>query len=450
MGKDCSDVESPREASSSSHSTADNAQREVQDCRESELMRNIFYPRCYPNNTNILLPRFSLTNCLTPDNAQTPAKKQLSDIVRANKSVFDPDQDGYISQVELAKAVSNSRLDKNVAAAVVALVKNYDALSDLSSEGILSAKSLTLKDIDEYSKMAKATGEKTRDQQELIDQVNLAQEQTRVQAESISQDLFGPNDEISPKSVQQGRIGDCSFLAILTGMAGTKPGRELIRKMIQPDGSGFIVNFPNGESTRVEKPTAAELTLYAGNNGNGIWPAVLEKAYGKLLAVKNNGDEETPQLAADGCEKFIPHKTLSDDKPLFQSIEPGKLDVEELHQQLIDVSRHTIFMTAGTGGNPEKMTKEGNPPKADLVDSQGNPIPNQDPVDIIGPHVYAVDRYDAESRMVYLRNPHDGGQLLRVSLETYRQAFVAMGAMHEERLLDQPVRTATPGVPILA
>lgn len=431
-------TETSKNTESTTVSTSEQSQKEVQNCQKTGLLKDIFQPK-YSETTNSFLPDIIFTNTEAPDQ-KLEKQKSLGDFVRENKDVFDSDQDGEISQRELAKAAANPNLDKNVQAAVVALTKNYDGLANLTSESIIYSKSLTVNDIDEFCKIARGA-EKTREQTELMDSVDGAFKQTINQFDNVNQDLFGPNCEISPKAVQQGGVGDCSFLAILAGMASTKSGRESISKMIKPDGDGYIVNFPNGESTRVEKPTPAELTLYAGNNGNGIWPAVLEKAYGQLLAAKHNKDVNAPQLAADGCEKFGPLNTMTSEQPCVLSVEPSKMDDEKLHVELSTMSRSSMVITAGTGPNVDVMVAAKNTPMAEQVDDQGNPIAGKDPLAIVGHHVYSIEKYDPETRSVYLRNPHDGTQLLKMPLSVYRQAFVAMSSVQEETLVDQPMKT---------
>lgn len=417
---------------------SDQAQNEIQECRKAGLLKDLLKPSCGNETNTPFLPGLILTND-TNQSTDIEKPKSFDEIIRSNERVFDSDRDGEITQRELANAASNTALDKNVLAAVVALTKNYDALADLNHESIVFSKSLTFKDIDEFCKLAN-NSERNRSQTELMDSVNLAMKQTINQADNVNHDLFGKDNEISPNAVQQGGIGDCSFLAVLAGMASTASGRESIRNMIEPDGDGYVVKFPNGDTTRVEKPTAAELTLYAGNNGNGMWPAILEKAYGKVLAEKYNKDVNAPQLAADGCEKYGPMNTLTGDRPCVQTVEPSKMNDDELHEALIMMQRSTMVITAGTGPNVDAMVKDGNQPMAERVDANGNPIEGKEPVAISGFHVYSIERYDPESRSVFLRNPHDGTQLLKMPLSTYRQAFVGMSSVQDERLVDQPTK----------
>jgi len=431
-------TDASKQSDSITEAVGEHTQKEVQDYQKGGFLKDIFQPKCVNESTTPFLPSIILTSESSEgDKPQQP--KSLSQIVRENEKVFDADGDGEITQKELGSAAANSALDKNVLAAVVALTKNYDALADLNYESIVFSKSLTVKDIDAFCNMAKDS-DRTVSQTELMNSVDGAMKITINQADNVNHDLFGKDNEISPKAVQQGGIGDCSFLAVLASMASTAAGREAIRGMIKSDGDAYIVSFPNGDTTRVQKPTAAELTLYAGNNGNGMWPAILEKAYGQILAEKYKKDVNAPQLAADGCEKYGPMNTLTGEKPCIQTVEPCKMTDDELHDALVLMSRKPMVITAGTGPNVDAMVKAGNQPMAERVDANGNPIEGKEPVAISGFHVYSIERYDPESRSVFLRNPHDGTQLLKMPLSTYRQAFVGMSSVQDERLVDQPTK----------
>lgn len=427
--------EKPKESEPRAPVQSAHAQREVQDYQKDGLVKDIFRPEYSDKFTKSFLPDLIFTNTDVQKSKEEP--KSLSDIVRTNQSVFDSNNDGEISQKELADSAANPNLDKNVAAAVVALTKNYDALANLTSQSIIYSETLTVADVDEFCKIAESSA-RTDEQTQLMESVNGAVQQTVFQTDNVNQDLFGPNKEISPKAVQQGGVGNCSFMATLAGMASTPAGRKSISQMIMSDGDGYVVTFPNGDTTRVEKPTPAELTIYAGNNGNGIWPAVLEKAYGKLLAEKHNKDVNAPQLGADGCEKYMPLNTLTGETRCLQTIEPSKMDEELLHEELEKLSRNPIVMTAATGPNVDGMVAANNIPMAEQVDEQGNPIAGSEPLGISGFHVYSIEKYDPQARSVYLRNPHDGTQLLKIPLSTYRQAFVAMNSVGDDRLMDQP------------
>ena len=88
----------------------------------------------------------------------------------------------------------------------------------------------------------------------------------------------GPN----LRTIRQGRLGDCYFLATLGALVHRNPkdvGR-LVRR--EADGS-FHVKFPDGEPVRVRLVSDTEIALASFADGQGLWLNVLEKAYGELV-----------------------------------------------------------------------------------------------------------------------------------------------------------------------
>ena len=79
--------------------------------------------------------------------------------------------------------------------------------------------------------------------------------------------------------IKQNRLGDCYFLAALACLAKHRP--EEIKNMITKiNKNKYKIKFPGKASIMVDTPTDGELGLYAGGQ-DGIWPAVLEKAFAK-------------------------------------------------------------------------------------------------------------------------------------------------------------------------
>ena len=88
----------------------------------------------------------------------------------------------------------------------------------------------------------------------------------------------GPN----LRTIRQGRMGDCYFLATLGALVHRNPkdvGR-LVRR--EADGS-FHVEFPDGEPVHVLQISDTEIALASFADGQGLWLNVLEKAYGGLV-----------------------------------------------------------------------------------------------------------------------------------------------------------------------
>ncbi|MBI5173583.1 MAG: hypothetical protein HY986_11905 [Candidatus Melainabacteria bacterium] len=126
--------------------------------------------------------------------------------------------------------------------------------------------------------------------------------------------LFGKGDQLKnivPEAVKQGDgVGDCYFMSAVAAVAGQRP--EDIQNMIKANDDGsFTVTFPGtrDEPITVERPTSAEMGLYAKGTEHGIWPAVLEKAHGQYMDqhfwrrnFRQVAGGNTVQESADGAE----------------------------------------------------------------------------------------------------------------------------------------------------
>lgn len=199
-------------------------------------------------------------------------------------------------------------------------------------------------------------------------------------------DETDPQKSIRPEAILQGRVGDCSFLAALGAVASIHP--EAIVNMITPLGDDqYAVKFPGAkEPVLVEAPTTQELATFAHGNAYGMWPALLEKAFGMQLK-KSQGDKACDEKilqeynVGKGLKAF---ELLLGKKPLAVALD--LVPEEFLHLGLSFITEHDIPFTVGTKfarGDSAVFDKAG------LVDG----------------HAYTVLKYDPESRTVTLRNP---------------------------------------------
>lgn len=106
---------------------------------------------------------------------------------------------------------------------------------------------------------------------------------------SPNKDFVGPPDG---DSIVQGRHGSCAFLAALIAMAENDPAA--VKKMIKDNKDGsWNVTFPGRPPVRVTL-SAAEKALGATSDAqggqNGLWVAILEKAYAMVQAGPNSAD----------------------------------------------------------------------------------------------------------------------------------------------------------------
>ncbi len=104
--------------------------------------------------------------------------------------------------------------------------------------------------------------------------------------------LFGPAGP-TEADVGQGELGDCYLLATLSSVARTDPA--LIEKDVVADGGGtYTVDFAGAKravTVDAELPTFADgQVAYAQLGvGNGLWVAVVEKAYATFKGLKAGG-----------------------------------------------------------------------------------------------------------------------------------------------------------------
>jgi hypothetical protein len=141
-----------------------------------------------------------------------------------------------------------------------------------------------------------------------------------------------------PFRMKQGIVGDCWFLSSMVGLAHSRP--DEIVSMIKPIGAGkFEIRLPGARRLIIiEAPTDAEIGAFSTTNGNGIWPVLLEKAYGTM--VSNSSLEKSGAVdGADGGDlpsKGIRMLTNHDSERVSLRPPDGKkLDWEKLGEKLM-------------------------------------------------------------------------------------------------------------------
>ncbi len=107
---------------------------------------------------------------------------------------------------------------------------------------------------------------------------------------------------ICEDAIAQGMIGNCYLEAPLAGVANQEP--EFIKKSITDNKNGtYTVRFQGAptEAYTVKAPTDAELDLFNGASKYGVWPSIIEEAYG-IYHARHFGQREAATAAsqADG------------------------------------------------------------------------------------------------------------------------------------------------------
>lgn len=193
----------------------------------------------------------------------------------------------------------------------------------------------------------------------------------------------------SLEGLRQGPLGDCFFMSPLATAVHRDP--EAVRDMIRPrkDGS-YDVLFGDGEHIHVPALTDGMIALSSASGGNGLWPSVLEEAYGihRLRTVDHRGDSSGLALDAINTgggakypiQVFTGHKTRQVVlyHARFMSAERAARLEREL-RPILRRSSHRLVTTYTVGKNH--------------------------PPNIAANHVYAILGFDAERNLVTVRNP---------------------------------------------
>ncbi len=199
-------------------------------------------------------------------------------------SVIDKNHNGYLSGAELGQALEDPKFIGQDAQVVAALYKCRDDLKKLSDDETFAETAVTRKDLTEFDKLAQQ-----KNKSALVQRVEWFLERTNnSQLDALPCTLYkneaDPRASITYKAIAQGTIGDCYLEAVIASIAASSPGK--IRNMIEDHGNGsYTVTFPGDRAhpITVKAPTEAEMGLNTEPGEYGIWPNVLEKAFGEYF-----------------------------------------------------------------------------------------------------------------------------------------------------------------------
>ncbi len=210
--------------------------------------------------------------------------KEFSARAQALFCVIDKNQNGYLSGAELGQALEDPKFVGKDAQVVAALYKCRDELKNLSDDEMFSETEVTRKDLIAFDKLANQ-----KDKNALVTRVEWFLERTNnSQLDTLPCTLYkneaDPRASITYKAIAQGTIGDCYLEAVIASIAASSPAK--IKNMIQDHGDGtYTVTFPGDRAhpVKVNAPTEAEMALNTEPGEYGIWPNVLEKAFGEYF-----------------------------------------------------------------------------------------------------------------------------------------------------------------------
>lgn len=289
-----------------------------------------------------------------------------------NFDAWDTDDNGHLSESEVAAAVNDSDNTGGDAAAAAALHHRQDEIEELSDDEWGDENDgVTLRDLAEYNSRLGTDDDTVRS-------TEFAYRDGQRRIRETSRDLFV--GEASTEHMRQGRVGTCDLNAAAGSIAAQDHGdadRNRLEDMITDNGDGtYTVAFPD-ESVTVDAPTDAEIARYSTAGENGLWMTVLEKAYGEL-----EGDTDVAGDAGDGALPGTAVSNLTDGS-----------DVDFLSTTSLDTTRTKL---RNAFDNHEAVTAHIHK-DAPWGDSRRDGLP-------MG-HAYSVVGYDEENDTVTLRNP---------------------------------------------
>ena len=216
--------------------------------------------------------------------------------------------DGYLSDDELDQLMSDPAITGEDAAAMAVIHRYNSDLEDLSDDELgIENDGLTLADLAAYERNVAAGGKATMD--------GSHSSHRNRQLGTPGQLFADAGRKVDYTAIRQGGLGDCYFLAALVGRAASDPG--YIDEIITPNTNGtYTIAFPGRGEVTIDAPTDAEIAQYSTSGRDGLWLAVVEKAYAR---VRSDDDENDPYeeigdggSLSEGIETVTGHETDSD------------------------------------------------------------------------------------------------------------------------------------------
>lgn len=238
-------------------------------------------------------------------------------------------------------------------------------------------------------------------------------------SKEASKNLFGdakdPLQSIKADAcIQPFGIGNCYFVAALASLANAHP--EKVKNMIQVNDDGtYTVKFPGASRpVTVEKPTKDEIEQVGGATKYGIWPLVIQKAYGKYC-----GGGKHDLDGSDGGSAFSAGVKILSDKGV---------DYGGIGYMLPLMSWNSMAQTLKDAVSPANATDA----VPVTVSTARSPFSSNTADGFVRGHVYSVLEYkhndsDVKQSLVTVRNPWGGKDAVKtISLEKFYENFTQL------------------------
>ena len=299
------------------------------------------------------------------DEVTNRARPPFLEVVAANFSAWDTNQDQILSKEELDAAIENPA-NKGPAAAALAALRRASSVSNFQP--------LTL---DTIRKLA--------DDEDLKLWAVYRQSLARINRVTHHEVFASELPRLS--TIHQGRMGNCFTLAPLGAMVYRDPHE--VASWFEVQSNGTVLVKMAGGAVLVPPPTDAELAFASANTQDGVWINLYEKAIGQarnerkppgkrfdvaLDAIAKGGTEE-PIMSYITGHKVGVYSLSFDSNP-----ETAMSKLAQMRLKMAFATSNRLLMVCAT----VKPSAPGLSPR----------------------HAYAVLDYDASSDTVKLWNPH--------------------------------------------
>lgn len=352
-------------------------------------------------------------------------ERHLVEILNRVFSELDKNHDNVLSRPEIDMAVIDKHLEAHDAVAVAVLKSSFEEIKELHKEGwfarFAKKDGVTLADLLAFEQVVMMEGQavKRSDHEMMRETVRIttrhAQRALRAHRKLYT-NMDEPEKSIRPEAIRQGIVGDCYFLSALASIASTNPA--MIKWMITPlEDHYYQVVFAGcmDAPVVVEEPTAVELALYAKVGEYGMWPAVIEKAYGLFLQQHRHIKTVIPAAAADAAESvYEAFDLLTGQMGHWEAL--PLLSNEKLKELLDSAFKERRAVAAATPPGKDGYTTE-------------SKLPAQ--------HAFSVLKWNPRKEEITLRNPwgrvsdqcsifENADGIFTINVNLFRRNFIAL------------------------
>lgn len=333
---------------------------------------------------------------LYPDGVSTeePLKmtgSSLKELYEQSAPLIDRNKDGNLTKKELRDAVVNPSIEGAVARFVATAYTSFDSLSSLAWKYPTFEPAITKGDIDVC---ASSIDDKVDNWTKLARNLNGQEQKVKnitdnflaMDKENHHRSLYSRQsgiDCIRSSNVQQGLLGDCFFHAALSSLSQARP--DLVQRMIHDNKDGtYDITFGDmpKKPVRIPNLTQAEKILYGSETPGGLWPLLIEKAYGEKIR-----------------QARIP--LPFDDRLPYELTDAGGFDSTVFSEITGQKAERLWVFPLGTGTLNAKL-KSACEQHIPVTASTGS---LSTPAGLSEGHAFSILGYDANKQLISIRNP---------------------------------------------